>query len=82
MKKLIYSYIRTPKHILKYIKNYRFIKNRLGKCNQCGKCCVGCPYYKNDRCVVYKIRPLKCRIDPINANKRKINCGYYWDYRK
>ena len=70
------------------------LKERKGKCKQCGKCCVilgfKCPFLsKDNKCKIYKYRPLLlCKIPPLNLFKgerekhKKIDCGFYWEEKK
>jgi len=52
---------------------------RSGECNHCGKCCAGCGYHKDDRCIIYEERPQHCKEYPTGKhfeNEMKDECGY------
>jgi len=68
--------------------------NRKGSCtsNICetldgkkgGACChlgCKCPALSNANCMVYKLRPLNCRVFPASKEDLKLvkNCGYYFE---
>ena len=55
-------------------------KSRTGECKQCGRCCklvMKCIFFRNNRCFIYKIRPLQCRKSPRTAKYLKTNCEGY-----
>jgi hypothetical protein len=57
---------------------------RKGECRQCGYCCKGCNFLKDNKCSTYNNRPEACHKDnPIDEFERKAycskDCGYYWD---
>jgi hypothetical protein len=73
--------------IKKYPKIALWVWNkRRGECKNCGSCCnlngKVCPYRKDSKCSVYKIRPLSCEIAPFPFDlwfdKRYNNCGIYY----
>ena len=56
-------------------------KNRAGKCISCGACCKlpnACPFLKNSKCSIYKIRPLNCRKYPRTEKEHITSktCGF------
>ena len=62
----------------------RGIEKRRGECTSCGACCkVGrfpCIFLAgNNKCRIYNIRPLSCRVFPVDkADLEKVNgeCTY------
>ena len=55
-------------------------KNRIGECKNCGRCCqLGCKclFYRHEKCVIYRIRPLNCRKSPRTAKYLKKGCVGY-----
>ena len=55
-------------------------KSRVGECKQCGRCCqLGskCIFFKNNKCLIYKFRPLQCRKSPRTAKYLKEGCKGY-----
>jgi hypothetical protein len=66
-------------------KNYikKKLQKRIGKCNQCGKCCTGCRHLdkKTKLCKIYNKRNFMCYKEfPLDDLDKKIwnvkNCGY------
>ncbi|MBW2973810.1 YkgJ family cysteine cluster protein [Candidatus Woesearchaeota archaeon] len=61
-------------------------KNRTGKCNRCGACCMlpfKCPFLRFDennkaKCLIYLIRPPMCRKYPRTDKEHitKDTCGF------
>ncbi len=59
------------------------LSRRKGKCKQCGKCCLGCDYLKDNKCIVYEKRPWFCHKNfPIDEFDKRVfdakNCGYWF----
>lgn len=62
------------------------IKDRKGKCKQCGECCGYCEYLKENICVIHTTRKEKgkvaCILAPfpldIKINPRFKDCGFYY----
>ena len=61
-------------------------KNRVGECQQCGRCCklvMKCIFFRNNRCIIYNIRPPQCRKSPRTVKYLKEGCpGYSFTKRK
>jgi Fe-S-cluster containining protein len=55
-------------------------KSRVGECQNCGRCCqLGskCIFFINNKCLIYKFRPLQCRKSPRTVKYLKKGCiGY------
>lgn len=55
-------------------------KSRIGECQNCGRCCqLGskCIFFRNNKCLIYKFRPLQCRKSPRTVKYLKKGCiGY------
>ena len=53
---------------------------RIGKCLKCGKCCIGCKFYKGGKCEIYEKRYESCRNYPNEKNFKDgwllENCGF------
>ena len=70
-----------------YIKLLQFLesllpisKNRIGECIQCGRCCqLGskCIFYRQNKCMIYRFRPLQCRKSPRTEKYLKNGCEGY-----
>jgi hypothetical protein len=63
------------------------LKKRIGNCKQCGECCIGCKYLKNNKCSVYNNRPWFCYKEfPLDKLDQKVfgvkNCGYSFKTRQ
>lgn len=60
-------------------------KNRVGECQQCGRCCklvMKCIFFRNNKCIIYKIRPPQCRKSPRTSRYLKEGCpGYSFPIR-
>lgn len=97
MNKLKFYSIQTYRilrriYIIKFRKEYlnKSIKERMGKCNKCGKCCsITCPHFNLEfmMCDLWikggkDMLPLWCRICPIDEKDQDYRlrgiCGYYW----
>lgn len=55
-------------------------KSRVGECKQCGRCCklvMKCIFFRNNKCLIYKFRPLQCRKSPRTAKYLKEGCKGY-----
>ena len=68
--------------LLEWRKIVRSNKERKGKCLMCGRCCRDCRFLHKNRCLIYMLRPLRCRVSPYKPEQLKLNqykgCGYYW----
>lgn len=55
-------------------------KNRIGCCQNCGRCChlgMKCLFFRNNKCSIYRFRPLQCRKSPRTAKYLKEGCRGY-----
>lgn len=75
-----YLFTFKPEYVIEQIKS------RKGKCPpDCGHCCVGCKYLKNNRCTIYNTRPQHCGDDPFDRFDLRMleriygRCYLYWD---
>ncbi len=55
-------------------------KSRIGECQNCGRCCqlgMKCLFFRNNKCLIYKFRPLQCRKSPRTVKYLKQGCTGY-----
>jgi len=96
MKKLKKYITKFFRKIYIYYFNRKYVKESLkarkGSCKKCGSCCYNfgtkCPFLsKDNKCIIYKIRPIQCRIGPIDKQQQIVGgyedkCGFYWGKKK
>lgn len=55
-------------------------EKRKGSCLRCGQCCefaYGCPFYNEERCSIYSLRPPQCRKYPRTEEESIVaDCGF------
>ena len=84
---------KTWKYYKFYLYNFnrgklkRDLAARKGRCDRCGRCCVGCILYNEETklCNDWKIAVMiGCDLYPINLfDQKRLGvenvCGYYWE---